>query len=120
VNLRPDTSNSREPQRFGAGVENACLAFELNQGQRMTYWREEPLEIDAVTEGNWGDWAIEVKTGSFDLQALKGLFESCRRYPRFRPLVITRPGDESLPRRHRLLATNWKQFLVLGPSAATE
>ena len=111
---------SREPQRFGAWVENACLAFALNQGQRVTYWREEPLEIDAVIEGTWGDWAIEVKTGSFDLQTLKGLLEFCRRHPRFRPLVITRPGDESIPRRHGLLASNWKEFLVVGPTAATE
>jgi len=45
------------------------LAFALNQGQHVTYWREEPLEIDAVIEGSCGDWAVEVKTGSFDLQA---------------------------------------------------
>ncbi len=51
----------REPARFGLWVENACLAFAINQGQRMTYWREEPLELDAVFEWSWGDWAIEIK-----------------------------------------------------------
>lgn len=51
----------REPARFGLWVENACLAFAINQGQRMTYWREEPLELDAVFEWSWGEWAIEIK-----------------------------------------------------------
>lgn len=73
-----------------------------------------------MIEGSWGDWAMEVKTGSFDAQTLKALLEFCHRYPKFRPLVITRPGDESIPRRHRLPATNWKEFLVSGPSAAAE
>ena len=40
-----------EPARFGAWVENACLAHAWNQGQTLTYWREEPLEVDGVTEG---------------------------------------------------------------------
>lgn len=33
---------SREPERFGAWVENACLSFAWNSGQRVAYWREEP------------------------------------------------------------------------------
>ena len=49
----------REPARFGQWVENACLAFAFNQGQQVTYWREEPLEIDGVLEGSWGNWAVE-------------------------------------------------------------
>ncbi len=59
---------AREPGRFGMWVENACLAFALNQGQRVTYWREEPWEIDAVLEGSWGQWAVEVKTSAFTSQ----------------------------------------------------
>jgi hypothetical protein len=106
---------AREPARFGAWVENACLAFAVNQGQRATYWREEPLEVDAVFEGSWGDWAVEVKTTSFDSFALKGLLEFCRRNPKFRSLVITAPGDEPLARRHGLLGINWKEFLMSGP-----
>ena len=73
----------REPARFGFWVENACLAFAINQGQRVTYWREEPLEIDAVFDGSWGKWAVEVKTGRFDSMALRGLLEFCRRHPAF-------------------------------------
>lgn len=107
----------REPQRFGAWVENACLAFAVSQGQRVSYWREEPLETDAVVEGSWGHWAIEVKAGRFDLQDLKGPLEFCRRYSKFLPLIITSPGDEDIARRHQLLAVNWKDFLLSGPPA---
>ena len=96
-------------------MENACLAFAVNQGQRVTYWREEPLEVDAVFEGSWGDWAVEVKTTGFDSLALKGLLEFCRRNPKFHPLVITAPGDEPLARRHGLAAVSWKEFLMSGP-----
>lgn len=77
-NGTPD--REREPERFGWWVENACLAFAANQGQRVTYWREEPLEIDGVFEGDWGNWAVEVKTGRFEGHDLRGLLEFCRRY----------------------------------------
>jgi hypothetical protein len=106
---------AREPERFGFWVENACLAFGVNQGQRVTYWREEPLEIDAVFEGSWGEWAIEVKTGRFDAQSLKGLLEFCRRNPKFTPLVISAPGDEEIARRHGIRGVSWEDFLVSGP-----
>jgi predicted AAA+ superfamily ATPase len=53
---------ARDPARFGAWVENACLAAAVNLGQRVTYWREEPLEVDGVLEGSWGSWAVEIKT----------------------------------------------------------
>ena len=106
---------AREPARFGAWVENACLAFAVNQGQKVTYWREEPLEIDAVFEGSWGNWAVEVKTGSFDIHALKGLLEFCRRNPKFMPLVITASGSETVSRRHGLNGVSWEEFLISGP-----
>jgi hypothetical protein len=107
----------REPQRFGFWVENSCLALGVNQGQRVTYWREEPLEIDGVLEGSWGKWALEVKTGRFDASALKGLLEFCRRNPKFSPLVISAPGDEEIARRHGISAISWQDFLMSGPPA---
>jgi predicted AAA+ superfamily ATPase len=106
---------AKEPARFGAWVENACLALAVNQGQRVTYWREEPLEIDAVFEGSWGNWAVEVKTGNFDTHALKALLEFCRRNSKFTPLVISAPGGESVPRRHGIRSTSWEEFLMSGP-----
>jgi uncharacterized protein len=109
----------REPERFGFWAENACLAFGVNQGQRVTYWREEPWEIDAVFEGSWGDWAVEVKTARFELQSLKGLLEFCRRSPKFHPLVISAPGDEVIAHRHGLSALSWKAFLLSGPPSVS-
>jgi predicted AAA+ superfamily ATPase len=111
---------AREPARFGLWVENACLAFAINQGQRVTYWREEPLEIDAVFDGDWGNWAVEVKTSRFDLHELTGLLEFCRRNPKFRPLVISSPGDERIVQGHGLSAINWEEFLVSAPRSSIE
>jgi len=105
----------REPERFGFWVENACLAFAVNQGQQVSYWREEPQEIDAVFAGSWGEWAVEVKTGRFDAQSLRGLLEFCRRHPAFKPLVISAPGDEKIARRHGIESVNWEDFLIAGP-----
>ena len=101
----------REPARFGAWVENACLAYALNQGQMVSYWREEPLEIDGVIDGTWGSWALEVKTGAFDPFQLKGLFEFVSRYPRYKPLVVAAPGEEQAARRLGLAAVSWVDFL---------
>lgn len=112
-NGAPDPA--REPERFGIWVENACLAFAINQGQQVLYWREEPLEIDAVCDGSWGKLAVEVKTGRFDIQALRGLLEFCRRNPAFKPLVITAPGDEETARRHGIESISWEDFLIAGP-----
>ena len=100
-----------EPQR--TYVENECLAFAVNQGQRVMYWREEPLEIDAVFEGSWGNWAVEVKTSSFEIHALKGLLEFCRRNPGFSSLVLT--GGGNVARRHGLRTMGWESFLISGP-----
>jgi len=115
--MHPEGSpdQSREPARFGLWVENACLAFAWNSGQRVTYWREEPLEVDCITEGSWGEWAIEVKTGGFDSKDLRGLLEFCRRYPRKRPLVITAPGNESQARSLGVTSISWSDFLLSGP-----
>ena len=115
--MHPDGApdREREPARFGQWVENACLAFAFNQGQQVTYWREEPIEIDGVFEGSWGNWAVEVKTGRFNGQDLRGLLEFCRRYPAFTPLVITAPGDEETAQRLGLQSISWVDFLFAGP-----
>lgn len=115
--MHPDGApdSVREPARFGFWVENACLAFAINQGQQVMYWREEPLEVDAVLDGNWGKWAVEVKTGRFDALALRGLLEFCRRNPAFTPLMISAPGDEEIARRNGIASVNWEDFLISGP-----
>lgn len=105
----------RDAERFGAWVENACLSFAWNAGQRVAYWREDPLEVDGVIDGSWGAWAVEVKTGSFTQADVRGLFEFTRRFPRYHPLLVC--DSKQLPAAERLgaKAVTWKQFLLSGP-----
>lgn len=107
-----------ERSRFGTWVENACLAHAVNSGQRVTYWREEPLEVDGVIEGSWGCWAVEVKTGPIHGHELAGLAEFTRRFPRFRPLLLSAPEDRiarGVAERAGFHAQGWDEFLLSGP-----
>ena len=115
VDPRGSPRADTEPERFGAWVENACLAFAWNAGQRVTYWREEPLEVDALIDGDWGRWAIEIKTGPFGAADVRGLLELTRRFPDHRPLVVC--GADQLPTAQRLGldARTWQEFLLDGP-----
>jgi predicted AAA+ superfamily ATPase len=104
-----------EPARHGAWVENACLAHAWNSGQRVSYWREEPLEVDAVLEGSWGSWAVEVKTGPFRGGELAGLLELTRRHPALKPLVVGAPSGQSPAERAGIPWIDWRDFLAHGP-----
>ena len=107
-----------DPARFGPWVENACLAHAWNSGQEVTYWREEPFEVDGVLDGSWGAWALEVKTGRFLTRDLAGLLEFTRRNPRFRPLVACEAASIPTARRAGAHGIRWHDFLIHGPSAA--
>lgn len=107
---------AREAERYGAWVENACLAHAWNAGQHVTYWRAEPLEVDAVMEGSWGAWAVEVKTGPFRARDLAGLLEFVRRHPRFRPVVLCDPDRTEFSRTAGVETLGWDEFLWTGPS----
>jgi uncharacterized protein len=104
-----------DPVRFGSWVENACLAHAYNSGQQVCYWREEPLEVDAVLEGSWGKWAVEVKTGRFQPSELTGLLEFARRHPGFRPLVLCSAQGRASAERAEIPAITWQEFLLDGP-----
>jgi uncharacterized protein len=118
VDPRGIPDRSGEPARFGAWVENACLAHAWNAGQRVSYWREEPLEVDAVVEGSWGSWAIEVKTGPISSADLKGIGEFTRRHPGFRALVLCDEAARPTAERAGLRAMAWPEFLLSGPPGA--
>ena len=109
----------RDPARFGAWIENACLSYALNAEQRVAYWREEPLEVDGVLDGTWGRWAIEVTTGRVTQQELRGLGEFVRRFPEYRPLMICQPGEEGAAERLGIAAMSWQDFLWQGPAKGT-
>lgn len=115
MDSRGPADPASDPVRFGAWVENACLAHAWNAGQEVSYWREEPLEIDGVFEGSWGSWAVEVKTGRFQLADLRALLEFVRRNRRFQPLVICRHADRGVAQRAGISCTTWQRFLVAGP-----
>jgi uncharacterized protein len=111
---------ARDPATFGAWLENACLAYAWNAGQRVHYWREEPLEVDAVVEGTWGAWAIEVKTGKLQAADLKGLLEFVRRFPRFKPLIVCDGELRATAERLGVPAITWRQYLLDGPGHPSE
>jgi hypothetical protein len=109
----PDRTS--DPERWGARVENACLAYAWNAGQRVSSWRAEPLEIDGVLEGSWGSWAIEVKTGRISASNLKGLGEFVRRHPKSRPLVVCDDEARAVAGRAGFAAMPWSDLLLHGP-----
>ena len=111
----PDAT--REPARFGVWVENACLAFAWNSGYRVSYWREEPLEVDGVIDGSRGSWAVEVKTGPFGVGDVRGLLEFTKRFPRYQPLLLCDPAGLPTASRIGVPAISWKRFLLEGPVA---
>ncbi len=104
-----------DPERFGAWVENACLAFAYNAGNDVAYWREEPLEVDGVIQGPWGKWAIEVKTGDVRHKDLEGLLTFVGRNRSFRPLVITGETGAKAASALNVPSITWDRFLLDGP-----
>lgn len=114
--MGPAPDRERDSVRWGRWVENAVGAFAWNAEQTVCYWRAEPLEVDWVLEGSWGSWAIEVKTGAYRPQDLRGLLEFCRQHPKFRPLLLCNAGDEAAGREGGVKTQSWASFLVKGPS----
>lgn len=115
--IEPPTASSH-PERWGRWVENACIALAWNAGQNVSYWREEPWEVDLVVEGPWGNLAFEVKTGPYTARDVSGLLEFHRRNPGFEPWVLCDEGREDVARRLGLNATPWTDYL-LSVSGAT-
>jgi uncharacterized protein len=118
VDLQGIADGATDAARFGAWVENACLAHAWNSGQNVSYWREEPLEVDGILEGSWGKWAIEVKTGRFQMNDLAGLLEFTRRHSGFKPLVVCSANGCATAKRAEVPAMTWQQFLLDGPLGA--
>lgn len=104
----------REPARSGAWLENACLAHACNSGQNVQYWREEPLAVDAVIDGDWGKWAIEFKASDVVLADLRGLLEFHRRFPSYRPLLVGPPAARSAAERAGIAFQEWREYLLRG------
>jgi predicted AAA+ superfamily ATPase len=109
---------AQDPARFGAWVENACLAAAWNAGQQVTYWREEPLEVDGVLDGSWGRWAVEIKTGHVTPADLRGLFEFTRVAPAYQPLLVCESEARVAGERAGIRTIEWRDFLLYGPEGS--
>jgi len=102
----------RDAARFGAWLENACLAHACNAGQQVLYWREEPLEVDAVIDGSWGKWAIEVKGGPVQALDLKGLLEFHKRFPQYKPLLVAGETGRRTAQAVGVQFLTWQEYLL--------
>ncbi len=104
---------------LGRQIENACIAHAWNAGQKVTYWREEPYEVDLVSSGSWGDWVIEIKAGRIRARDLAGLLRFAGRHRQFRPLLVHAPGLEpsAVVAGTPVLTLDWRRFLLEGPPA---
>jgi len=105
-------SRAGDPARWGRWLENACLAHAIHQGHEVHYWREEPWEVDGVVTGPDARLLIEVKSGRFTAEDLRGLAHAAGRFPDFRPLVICDPGEEHQATAAGFDAVSWVNFLV--------
>lgn len=82
-------------QRFGHYFENCIGARFLEAGWDVFYWRDRDLEVDYVVLGPNGEhWAVEVKAGRLDEKDLRGLNMFCKRYPHFKPHLLSLQGHE--------------------------
>ena len=112
----PPTAQS-SPTLWGRWVENACLGFAIGCEQAVGYWREEPLEVDAIIDGSWGKWAVEIKTGEYSSRDLTGLLEFHRRRPEYRPVVLCDARYLDTATRIGIDAIGWDAFLWDGFAA---
>lgn len=108
----PPTASS-DPVRWGRWLENACLAHAINSGYRVSYWREEPHEVDMVIHGA-GNWAVEIKSGAFTSRDLAGLLAFHLRHRDFRLLVIGEEAYRDTAERAGVDFLRWQDFLLDG------
>lgn len=113
---RGSPNPATEPERFGAWVENACLAYARNEERRVSYWREESLEVDVVIEESRGSRAIEVRTGAVSNADIQGLGEFTRRHPRFTARLVCGEQGKAVAQRSGTRAAHWREFLLSGAS----
>jgi predicted AAA+ superfamily ATPase len=103
-----------DPQ-YGRWVENACLAHAYNSEQQVFYWREGDQEIDLISSGTWGHWAIEIKTGDYAMADLNGLGEFLQRNNRFAGLVVCDSKRQKIAQRAGFDTLPWEDYLLGGP-----
>ena len=109
-NTIPDPET--EPDRWGRWVENACLARAINDGLDLHFWREEPWEVDSVVTHGAERYMLEVKTGRYSAEDLRGLGHAAQKFPDYRPIVLCDPGFERVAEAAGFEASCWMDFLI--------
>jgi predicted AAA+ superfamily ATPase len=105
-------SPESDPERWGRWVENTCLARILNAGYTLHYWREEPWEADGVFIGpDNHHWLIEVKTGNYTGEDLRGLARASEKFPNYQPLVLCDRGQERVAQAAGFETMPWQDFV---------
>jgi predicted AAA+ superfamily ATPase len=108
-NTIPDPET--DPDRWGRWVENACLARAINDGLDLHFWREEPWEVDSVVTRGAERYMLEVKTGRYSAEDLRGLGHAAQKFPECRPIVLCDPGCERIAEAAGFEAASWVDFL---------
>ena len=101
-----------DPDRWGYWVENACLARVINDGLGVHFWREEPWEVDGVVASGGNHYLLEVKTGRYSAEDLRGLGHAAKKFPECRPIVLCDPGCERIAEAAGFEAASWVDFLI--------
>ena len=104
-------SPDHEPDRWGRWVENACLARAINDGLDLHFWREEPWEVDSVVTRGAERYMLEVKTGRYSAEDLRGLGHAAQKFPDYRPIVLCDRGFERVAEAAGFEASCWMDFL---------
>lgn len=110
-------SQEHDPERWGRWVENACLAHAVNRGNAVFYWREEPWEVDGLLVGESVRRLIEIKTGRYHTEDLRGLAHAAKKFPDFEPVVLCAAGEERTARAAGFTALAWTDFLSDQPQS---
>jgi len=111
IGQRPPSPQT-DPERWGRWVENACLARILNAGFPVNYWREEPWEADGLFVGpDDFRWLVEVKTGAYTAEDLRGLSHASEKFPDFQPIVLCDRGQERVAQAAGFEAMPWQDFV---------
>ncbi|MEI6520964.1 MAG: AAA family ATPase [bacterium] len=101
----------KDPIQWGHWLENACIAATVNAGFQVSYWREEPYEIDMAVIENGNRWAIEIKSGKFTMHDLQGLLTFVTRYKYFRPLIIGEENCRNIAESNGIDFIRWQDYL---------
>lgn len=103
------------PAPFDVLVRNACLSHAWRSGQRLTWWREQALQVDALMEGDWGRWIVRVQPGPVEPGEVDGLLACCEHYPEYEPVLVGDEAARAAARRAEIEWVDWRAWLTATP-----